>query len=69
VSGLSCFPATVGGGSSSYYCDYYYQASGDRAARVGGNLNYGSAAGPWCWGLYAAASDTNWDIGARLLEI
>lgn len=69
VSGLSCLPATVGGGSSSYYCDYYYQNTGDRAARVGGYLSNGSVDGPWYWYLYAAASGTDWDIGARLLEI
>ena len=69
VSGLSCLPATVGGGSSSYYCDYYYQNTGDRAARVGGSLVSGSNDGPWCWHLSNAASYAYWDIGARLLEI
>ena len=69
VSGLSCLPATVGGGSSSYYCDYYYQSTGDRAARVGGNPMSGSRDGPWYWDLDFAASYAGWDIGARLLEI
>ena len=69
VSGLSCLPATVGGGSSSYYCDYYYQNTGDRAALVGGYLIDGSFAGPWLWFLYGAASSTFWFFGARLLEI
>lgn len=69
VSGLSCLPATVGGSSGSYFCDYYYQASGDRAARVGGSLYSGSNVGPWYWFLYDAASDAGWSIGARLLEI
>jgi hypothetical protein len=69
VSGLSCLPATVGGGSSSYFCDYYYQATGDRAALVGGDLSNGSAAGPWSWNLGNAASNASRNIGARLLEI
>ena len=69
VSGLSCLPATVGGSSSSYFCDYYYQASGDRAAFVGGDLYSGSFDGPWYWALNAAASNTSWNVGARLLEI
>lgn len=69
VSGLSCLPATVGGSSSSYFCDYYYQASGDRAAFVGGDLIFGSADGPWFWFLDGAASSAGWYIGARLLEI
>lgn len=69
VSGLSCLPATVGGSSSAYYCDYYYQATGDRAAHVGGYLSNGSVDGPWCWCLNSAASSTYWSLGARLLEI
>ena len=69
VSGLSCLPATVGGSSSSYFCDYYYQNTGDRAARVGGDLRSGSSDGPWYWFLHSAASNTYWSIGARLLEI
>lgn len=69
VSGLSCFPSAVGGGSSQYFCDYYYQSAGDRAAYVGGNWYNGSFDGLWYWYLYYAASDTNVVIGARLLEI
>jgi hypothetical protein len=69
VTGLSCLPATVGGASGQYFCDYYYQNTGDRAAFVGGGWASGSGAGLWSWALTYAASGADIDIGARFLEI
>lgn len=67
--GVGCLPADVTGGSdSTYFADYYYQASGDRAAFVGGHWGYGSDAGPWYWVLNSAASGAFFSVGARLLE-
>jgi hypothetical protein len=68
TTGLSCLPATVGGASTQYFCDYYYQASGERAACVGGGCDYGSNDGLWCWSLSWAASYAIVIFGARLLE-
>jgi hypothetical protein len=68
TTGLSCLPATVGGASNQYYCDCYYQVTGDRAASVGGNWSDGSAAGLWGWALDTAASSAAIYFGARILE-
>jgi hypothetical protein len=59
-------PAAVGGSSSTYFCDYYYQASGDRAALLGGHWNLGAAAGAFDLNLDSAASLVVRNIGARL---
>ena len=40
------FPVLTG---TNKYKDYYYQNSGQRVARVGGDWNYGSGAGLFCW--------------------
>lgn len=64
------FLATVVGGSeTSYLCDYYYQATGNRVAILGGNWNYGSHAGAFWWRLDSASSTRSRSIGARLLYI
>lgn len=67
--GVACMPESVGGGSTQYYCDYYYQSVGERAAFVGGGLSGGLGVGPFCWVLIRAASGTDWALSARLLEI
>lgn len=59
------FPVDV---SSNFYKDYYYQASGQRVARVGGSWVYGGSAGPWCWGLDFASSAAHVSFGVRLLK-
>jgi len=38
-----------------------------RVARVGGNMNNGTNDGLWYWNLNNDSSNTNWNIGARLL--
>ncbi len=62
------FPATVGGSSSTYYSDYYYQNTGQRIACVGGCWYYGSYAGLFYWVLGSASSDSFVSIGGRLLK-
>jgi len=69
VTGLSCLPATVGGASTQYFCDYYYQNTGLRASLVGGSWLNGSLAGLWSWYLVNGSSGTDFNIGSRLLEI
>ena len=36
-------------------------------ALVGGNMNNGTNDGLWYWNCNNASSNTNWNIGARLL--
>ena len=63
------FPIMLGGGSSTGYTDYYYQATGLRAPRVGGYWNTGSSAGLFSWYLANAPSTAFVAIGSRLLFI
>ncbi len=58
-------PSSIGGGSSSYISDYFYQASGARVVGFGGTLNYERAAGPGYWNASNSASGTYWYIGSR----
>jgi hypothetical protein len=59
------FPVDV---SANYYRDYYYQASGQRVAPVGGRWSDGSIAGPWFWSLIYSSSSAFVYIGGRLLK-
>ena len=59
-------PASVGGSSTTYWTDYYYQSSGWRVARFGGSADGGATAGAFYWHLSAASSDRARNIGARL---
>jgi hypothetical protein len=61
------FPTAIGGGTSTYMCDYYWQNTGNRVALVGGNFNFGAIDGLWCWGLGDTSSLAHWNIGARVL--
>lgn len=50
-------PASVGGSSSTYITDYYYQNPGWRVALLGGGAGGGAAAGVACWDLtYSSGS-------------
>ncbi len=62
------FPVEVGGTASTYYSDYYYRNTGQRVARVGGNLNFGSNAGPSYWSSTSTSSVSNVHFGGRLLK-
>jgi hypothetical protein len=62
-------PASIGGSSTTQYCDYFYRPavnSGWRALISGGSANYGSYAGAFCAHTYYAASVTIASFGARL---
>lgn len=61
------FPATVGGGSTSYWCDYFWQntASG-QLVLFGGRANHGSYCGLVCAYSFDAWSYSNSSFGSRL---
>lgn len=67
------FPKTVGGGSNTYLCDYYYNNANSiaegakRVALVGGSFYKGASAGLWSWNFYGGSSGADWGIGARVL--
>lgn len=58
----------VGGASNTYMTDYAYINSGNRIALVGGYFNYGVKDGLWYWYLSNYSSNTDINIGARLLK-
>jgi hypothetical protein len=58
----------IGGASGTYMTDYYYQNTGNRVARVGGDFINGDNAGLWYWKLSGSSSSSDWDIGARVLK-
>ena len=58
-------PTVVGGTSSTFYCDYFYQnQSGIRVAMRGGNCNNGAYSGLRCVSAHSAAPSSNWNVGA-----
>ena len=59
---------TMGGGTSTYYGDYYWKAdsAGARAVLFGGNANHGSAAGLSYFNVNAAPSPRVVNIRSRL---
>ena len=61
-------PISIGGGSSTYITDYYDQASGSRAARVGGSITNGPYNGIWTISLSNYPSIAYWACGARVIK-
>lgn len=59
-------PSSVGGSSSTYISDHYYQNSGWRVVRLGGDADDGAYAGAFCMIAYYAASRDDVNIGGRL---
>lgn len=64
-------PLEVGGGSTTYFCDYFYTnipSSGvsERGVLFGGAAHYGTAAGFVSADTYHAATYTSANIGSRL---
>jgi len=66
-------PSVVGGGSSTYFCDYHYTniptAEALRGVLFGGFAHYGSGAGFASARSHDAPSHTNAYIGSRLCFI
>lgn len=56
----------IGGGSTTYFADYYYQASGLRALRVGGDVSIGRSDGARSCYVNIAPGYADWIIGAAL---
>lgn len=62
-------PIEVGASSSTGTTDYYWGATGNKIAYVGGSFSdYGAVAGFFCWGCNVASSHSHWYYGARLLK-
>jgi hypothetical protein len=59
-------PASVGGISSTYITDYYYQATGWRVVMLGGHADGGGSAGAACVLATGASSSDSADIGGRI---
>ena len=60
-------PASVGGGSTTYITDYYYQSIGWRVAALGGSASDdGAYAGVACWSLHYSLGYRNRHVGGRL---
>lgn len=64
--------SVVGGGSTTYWCDYFYTNIGSNALRgvlFGGRTNDGDRAGFGCALTYYAPSYTYATVGSRLCFI
>jgi hypothetical protein len=63
-------PTSITGATTptQYYCDYYYQDTGQRIARFGGIWYSGSNAGISYWNLNYSSGASNLSIGGRLLK-
>ena len=59
-------PSAVGGSSSTYITDYYYQSTGWRVVRFGGNADIGSYAGAFYVRADGTSSPSWAGIGGRL---
>jgi hypothetical protein len=65
--GGSFLPSNTSGGSSStFLTDNYFQATGNRVARLGGVAGFGASAGAFFWNLRAVSSGRLRSIGARV---
>jgi len=59
-------PASIGGTTSTYLCDYYYQSTGWRVARLGGHAYNGLFAGVACWAVNYSSGYRSPYFGGRL---
>lgn len=57
---------TTGASSSTYLTDYFFQNTGNRVARFGGNAALGAFAGAFFWAVSVSSSNATRDLGARL---
>lgn len=60
-------PSDSSGSSGGYVHDYYYQFTGSRVARFGGDWSSSSFTGAFFWLLLYSSADRNRNVGARLL--
>lgn len=64
-------PLAVGGGSTTYFCDYFYtniptSGESERGVLFGGNANYGAYAGFVSANSHDTATNAYADVGSRL---
>jgi hypothetical protein len=62
-------PSDNGGGSTTYWCDYFYtsiSSSSLRTLLLGGSCNSGAHSGFGCWLSYGGVSSAAADVGGRL---
>jgi len=60
-------PTTVIGSASTYYCDYYSQATGWRVPRVGGSWGDSAVYGVFFWFCDVSTSSSSAGFGSRLV--
>ncbi len=65
---IIAFPTSVGGDENSHMSDYYWQATGNRIAFVGGHYTNALNAGLWSWYFSVTSSHAWANVGARLLR-
>ena len=58
-------PKTVGGNTTTYMCDYYWQNSNLNTLLVGGGVHYGSRAGLTCFDGNSSVGSSYAHVGAR----
>ena len=62
------FPTTFGGSSSTYYGDFFYQSTGQRIARLGGNWYSGTYAGLFSLAFSPVSPYADLSLGGRLIK-
>ena len=66
---LIALPTVLGASSNNGYCDYCFSKNnGNRVALVGGSFDNGARDGLFYWNFNNSSSNSNWNIGARLLK-
>jgi len=66
IEGAFLPASSVGGSSSTYLTDYYWQGTGWRVAPFGGSAANGAFEGAFCWYLYASGSSAGRFFAARV---
>ena len=64
----AALPTAVGGSTTTFYSDYYYQSTGQKIAVFGGRWSGAALAGASYWGLSAASSTATVTLGGRLIR-
>jgi len=59
-------PASVGGSSSTYITDYYYQSTSGMIVSLGGDAGIQNAAGITFWSIGGSSSDRMSQLGSRI---